>query len=137
MAHDHVSQGCSCQGTVYLLHFDRPYMHALHYLGWTRAGRLDERLAEHRAGQGARLMAVIKEAGIGFELARTWPGPRALERQLKRRHKIRRACPLCGIKPRAARPLFGAALDLPAVPNFTDPFVSAVTGASLALEPPY
>jgi hypothetical protein len=34
-------------GTVYLLHFDRPYRHARHYLGW--AEDLDNRLAEHAA----------------------------------------------------------------------------------------
>lgn len=124
MAHKHVAQGCSCQGTVYLLHFDRPYRHARHYLGWCRAGRLDERLAEHRAGRGARLMAVIKDAGIGFELARTWPGPRALERRLKNCHNTPRKCPLCGVTPRLMRrPILAGLLQ--------------VASAALALEPPY
>lgn len=85
-------------GTVYLLHFDRPYKHAKHYIGWT--GDLDARLAEHRAGTGARLMAVLKEAGIGFQLAHTWSGSRVRERQLKVQGGASRCCPLCGIKPR-------------------------------------
>ena len=64
------------------------------------ADDLDARLAKHAAGQGARLMAVVKEAGIEWELARTWPGGRARERQLKRQGGAARMCPLCGIKPR-------------------------------------
>jgi hypothetical protein len=40
-------------GTVYLLHFDRPYKHARHYLGWT--ANLQARLDSHRAGHGARI----------------------------------------------------------------------------------
>lgn len=86
---------------MYLLHFDQPYKHARHYTGWTND--LDARLAEHRAGRGARLMAVVEQAGIGWRLARTWDGPRARERQLKRTGGASRRCPLCGIRP-ATRP---------------------------------
>src|SRR6266581_697755 len=86
-------------GTVYLLHFNRPYKHARHYVGWTaRAVRC--RLAEHEAGRGARLLAVVREAGIGWQLARLWPGGRARERQLKRQGGHARKCPLCGVTPR-------------------------------------
>jgi predicted GIY-YIG superfamily endonuclease len=84
--------------TVYLLHFDRPYRHARHYLGST--SDLRARLDQHRAGQGARLMAVVRAAGIDFELARTWTGGRTRERQLKRRHASPRLCPMCGARPR-------------------------------------
>lgn len=80
-------------GTVYLLHFDRPLQHAQHYLGF--ASRLEARLEHHRNGTGARLMAVVRDAGIGFVLARTWAGDRTLERQLKNRHMHRRLCPIC------------------------------------------
>ncbi len=59
-------------GTVYLLHFQRPYRHARHYLGW--ASDLPARLAEHAAGRGARLLAVIQAAGIGWTLASPHPG---------------------------------------------------------------
>ena len=85
-------------GTVYLLHFDRPYRHARHYLGW--AADLDSRLTEHAAGTGARLPAVVRTAGIGWTLARTWTGTRARERQLKRQGGAARRCPLCGVQPR-------------------------------------
>jgi predicted GIY-YIG superfamily endonuclease len=78
---------------VYLLHFERPYRHARHYLGY--AADLDMRLARHRAGRGARLVEVITEAGISFTLARTWEGDRTMERRLKNRHASPRLCPLC------------------------------------------
>ena len=80
-------------GTVYLLHFDRPYRHARHYTGWTRD--LDHRLAEHATGRGARLMSVITDAGIGWQLARTWSAGRTFERRLKNRHGASRFCPIC------------------------------------------
>lgn len=82
-------------GTVYLLHFDTPYKHAKHYLGWT--SDLDSRLAAHRAGTGARLMAVLHDAGIGWTLARTWqPATRSRERQIKAQGGASRCCPMCG-----------------------------------------
>ena len=59
-------------GVVYLLHQDPPgYAHARHYTGWT--ADLAARLALHEQGQGARLLAVARAAGIGWTLARTWP----------------------------------------------------------------
>ena len=88
-------------GIVYLLHFDRPYRHAKHYTGWAASSRsLKRRLAAHRHGQGARLLAVVHAAGIGWQLARTWPGDRGRERQIKRQGGASGCCPMCGIKPR-------------------------------------
>jgi predicted GIY-YIG superfamily endonuclease len=84
-------------GTVYLLHFDRPYVHAAHYTGWTTD--LPNRLADHAAARGARLTAVVASAGIGWQLARTWAGTRSLERALKRQGGASRRCPLCGVNP--------------------------------------
>lgn len=79
---------------VYLLHFDRPYKHAAHYLGY--AVDLDARIEEHRKGQGARLVEVIIEAGHDFVVARTWlNGTRKLERKLKNWHKSSQLCPIC------------------------------------------
>ncbi len=88
-------------GTIYLLCWAKtPYKHATHYLGWSSVGKLESRLAAHRAGRGARLMEVIKEAGIEWTLARTWQGDRNRERQLKRQGGKSRLCPMCGITPR-------------------------------------
>lgn len=79
-------------GTVYLLHFDRPFRHAKHYLGW--ASNLQGRLAHHEAGTGANLLRHVRAAGITWELARTWPGDRNLERRMKTRGHSR-LCPIC------------------------------------------
>lgn len=82
---------------VYLLHFERRYPAGRrpgHYLGSTPRTVAD-RLADHQAGTGARLTAVVAAAGIGMRVARTWPGGRAEERRLKRRRAPARLCPEC------------------------------------------
>lgn len=85
---------------VYLLHFDRPYHHAKHYMGWT--DDLGTRLALHKAPTGRsnhRLMQVIHAAGIGFTVSRIWPdGDRRLERQLKKWKNAPKLCPTCRAK---------------------------------------
>ena len=43
-------------GIVYLLHFERSYRHARHYIGFTQ--NLEQRLAEHRAGRGSPLLPI-------------------------------------------------------------------------------
>ena len=86
--------GTGQPGTVYLLHFDQPYGHARHYLGWARAGRLEARLAMHGKAGGSALMRAVAAAGIEWRLARTWPGDRYRERQLKQRGHTRQ-CPIC------------------------------------------
>jgi predicted GIY-YIG superfamily endonuclease len=83
------------QGTIYLIHFSTPYKHAAHYMGWTED--LESRLADHQAGRGSRLMAVIKAAGIDWKLTRTWQGNRHRERQLKNQGSSKRHCPECGV----------------------------------------
>jgi hypothetical protein len=95
-------------GIIYLLHFDRPIGDltnprgfASHYTGWTLD--LPARLTAHAAGRGARLMEAVAEAGIGWQLARVWAGPRARERQLKQRGAARR-CPVCQLAGRGLQP---------------------------------
>jgi predicted GIY-YIG superfamily endonuclease len=79
-------------GTTYLIHFDRPYRHVSHYAGW--ALDLEQRIADHREGKGARLIEVINEAGIGWEVVRTWPGTtRDFERHLKDTRHLKHYCP--------------------------------------------
>jgi hypothetical protein len=98
-------------GLVYLLHFSQvyvPYPEALpcacarHYTGFAAGGprALKRRLAKHGTAEGARLMLAVARAGITWELARTWPGDRARERQLKIQGGAARRCPLCGVTPR-------------------------------------
>jgi predicted GIY-YIG superfamily endonuclease len=86
----------------YLIHFQQPYKHARHYLGAT--GALDMRLVLHRSGHGARLMEVVNDAGISWELARlwrvdSWEESRDLEHTLKQQHNSPRLCPICQEKP--------------------------------------
>lgn len=51
---------------IYILHFDSPYFHARHYVGYCGDGTLEQRLQRHRSGQGSRLMSAIELAGIEF-----------------------------------------------------------------------
>ena len=96
---------------VYLLHFDRVYAPypgapaykcAGHYTGlaWGGPRGLKRRLAQHGTADGARLMLVIAEVGITWQLARVWPGGPARERGLKDQGGAARRCPLCGVTPR-------------------------------------
>lgn len=80
-------------GTVYLIHFSEPLKHARHYLGYTRD--LPARMDQHRNGHGARLLQVIQQFGIEYDVVRTWPGSRVLERKLKDQHHTPRLCPIC------------------------------------------
>lgn len=82
--------------TVYLLHFERKYHHAQHYLGIT--DNLQQRLEVHRSGQGSPLVRAAVQSGISFQLAKTWQGDRYLERHLKSWHKSRQLCPICRAK---------------------------------------
>lgn len=87
--------------TVYLLHFDKPisdHHTCQHYIG--KADDLDARIAEHRAGNGARLTQVALERDITFVVARTWNGSYGLEKRLKDQHNGPRLCPICNPKAR-------------------------------------
>jgi hypothetical protein len=84
---------------TYLVHLEarlgtsHPRGGAQHYLGTTI--NLDRRLAQHREGTGARMLAAAVERGISFDVVRTWPGGRDVERQLKRQRNAPRMCPAC------------------------------------------
>lgn len=81
---------------LYLLHFDPPYRHAGHYLGY--ADDVDRRVGEHlRAiAKSSPLIRAALASGSTVTLARTWPGgDRNLERRLKNRHGLGPLCPLC------------------------------------------
>lgn len=82
------------RGRIYLLHFDTPYKHAAHYLGYTGAG-MRRRLDEHAAGRGARLTQVVLAAGIGWRVVRMWKGTRVDERRLKQWKGLGQLCPVC------------------------------------------
>jgi hypothetical protein len=79
--------------TVYLIHFNKAYRHARHYIGFTT--NLDKRITDHLCGMGARLMEVITDAGIEWRVSRIWVGDRRFERRLKNRHNAPALCPVC------------------------------------------
>jgi hypothetical protein len=83
-------------GTVYLLHFSKPYKHARHYVGWT-AGDPHDRLQTHLDGQGNGLVFAAAQAGADVTIARTWiNADRHFERYLKNGKNIgKRVCPAC------------------------------------------
>ena len=91
----------SPKGHVYLVCFDallgdlaNPKGRAGHYLGW--ADDVDARMAEHRAGRGARILAACVQRGIAFHVVRTWAdADRSFERRLKRQHNAWKHCPRC------------------------------------------
>ena len=83
--------------TTYLIHLESPVGNdrhqASHYLG--SACDVSARVARHRSGKGARLLAAAVERGIGFAVVRLWDGGRGLERQLKQRGHAAELCPVC------------------------------------------
>ncbi len=86
-------------GLVYLLHLNKPYRHAKHYIGYVEKEKdLQKRLDRHRSGKGARLLQVVLAAGIDFEVSRIWHDKdRAFERSQKQRGHSRK-CPICKSK---------------------------------------
>ena len=87
--------------TVYLLHFAQPLGNptnpralARHYVGW--ALNLDERINQHRRGDGCALTRAAVERGISFEVVQTWPGDYRLEKHIKALKAAPRLCPICG-----------------------------------------
>lgn len=79
---------------VYLIHFERHFHHARHYIGYSENDNV--RLERHRQGNGARLLKAVSLAGIGYEIVRVWPeGDRAFERHIHRRKNSPKLCPLC------------------------------------------
>lgn len=89
---------------LYLIHFERHLgtakHQASHYLGFVEGDEnsVQARLEEHRAGWGARITAACNSRGIHYHVARTMPGDRTRERQLKNGKKLRAYCPICSPK---------------------------------------
>lgn len=85
------------RGTIYLIHFDRPFKHARHYIGWS--SNTPKRFEAHIAGRGSKLLAAVAAAGIGFNVVRVWGGTRSDERRLHRRKNTPRdLCPTCSTR---------------------------------------
>jgi hypothetical protein len=84
---------------LYLLHFDPPYKHAGHYLGY--GNDVWQRMHEHRHTQSksSPLVRAALANGSTVVLARIWRnGDRTLERRLKRQGGLSRHCPFCRVR---------------------------------------
>lgn len=94
-------------GWCYLFHFSRPLgnlsnprAQAQHYTGWAAdpdgdGTELAHRIAEHLAGQGARITRAAVAQGIELTIVATWRAPLAFEKTLKRRKDGPNICPVC------------------------------------------
>ena len=88
--------------SIYLIHFSEPLIcggrTAQHYMGSTILP-VEERMKRHANGDGAKLMRLVKEAGIAWSVARTWDTTKEeryrFERQMKKGHNYKRLCPTC------------------------------------------
>lgn len=81
---------------VYLIHFSQKLHHAQHYIGFVESD-LGSRIALHKAGRGAKLLAAINELKIEWQVVRIWrEADRLFERKLKNYKKARCFCPVCG-----------------------------------------
>jgi predicted GIY-YIG superfamily endonuclease len=80
---------------VYLIHFDKAYRHAQHYIGFT--DNLEQRMHDHELGtKGSKLLKAVRDVGINFKVVRTWPdGDRTFERKLHNYKKSSHLCPVC------------------------------------------
>src|SRR6266545_3669366 len=94
-------------GFVYVHHFHEPIGNekhkAQHYIG--RAKDVDARVeAERKGGPDApRIMQVLKERGIGFDVVQVWPGNSYVENALKSYGTAKPLCPKCTEKPRVPK----------------------------------
>lgn len=81
---------------IYLIHFEKYFSHARHYIGFTENETAQKRIDRHKRGDGARLLYHLNKADIDYFVVRTWPdGTRDQERNLKRRKKSKVLCPVC------------------------------------------
>ena len=80
-------------GFVYLLHFFGKIGNASHYTGF--AEDVDKRIKQHESGRASKFTSEMKSRGFKFLLARTWEGPKKLEREIKKLRNGPGLCPIC------------------------------------------
>jgi putative endonuclease len=84
---------------VYLLHLSPALSQSKHYCGSSPTS-VKKRIAQHKAGQGARMTQVAVSKGIMLRVAKVWEldtphDARVLERCLKNTHNLKQYCPIC------------------------------------------
>jgi hypothetical protein len=82
------------ESVIYVLHFERAYHHAKHYIGIALDGDVNRRAFEHVTGVGSPLVKAVVGAGIEVFLTLTVNGDRGTERRMHNRHGTE-VCPKC------------------------------------------
>lgn len=83
-------------GIVYLIHFEVPYHHAKHYLGFCEDNNLASRMERHKSGNGSKLIRAVEKANIKWSLVKVWENQsRSFERVLKNKKNSCKLCPCC------------------------------------------
>lgn len=91
------------EGRVYIVHLDEPVGASGHYTGSTKKPRTaEERLEDHKAGNGSALLREANRRGIDYHIVRDWPGNPHIENQLKL-SSAKKYCPECTENPRVPK----------------------------------
>ena len=108
------------EGEIYIFCFHRPLgnlanprAQAKHYCGF--AEDFDARMAKQLAGKGAKLVAAAMAQGIPYDVFH-WPACLAVEKLLKKSHRLSLYCPrCCAAAGRTVKPLpvVATQLELP------------------------
>jgi predicted GIY-YIG superfamily endonuclease len=84
---------------VYIIHFNKPLNHAMHYIGYSN--NIERRIKRHERGDGAAILRVLNERGIGWRCVAMFPGQkRDFERFIKNKHNTKKYCPICMLERR-------------------------------------
>ena len=84
--------------TLYILHFAEPLAHAQHYIGIAKNS--DQRLKNHKAGRGAKLVHAVHKAGIEItkhelQVFDSYTEAKTIEKRLKNIGRRFKYCPAC------------------------------------------
>lgn len=81
---------------VYLIHFETPFHHCQHYIGYSADDKFEQRIDCHKKNKGSRLIRAVNLAGINWIVARMWPNKDGnFERSLKNQKNAKKLCPTC------------------------------------------
>lgn len=107
---------------IYLLHFDSPLSHAMHYIGCT--DNLVARLRDHAIGHGADITRACREAKIGWRLTRLWYGHFGDEHALKAKKNAKMYCPKCNPYPACFQKKDDVPIDLLNIPTASQDYAN-------------
>lgn len=85
--------------SVYLIHLEKPFKHAKHYIGYTALESVEDRVKRHKNNSGSHFLSVCNYECIDYKVVRTWnrmtiKDAKELERRIKK-HSSTPLCPIC------------------------------------------